>query len=83
MEGSWAFRGGEPLFEAPKGVRVVTDRAGAPRSLIGMSAAGVVGTLRMPQGNIDFRIAANEQLDFDDGRLRSVRKPGLVPIATF
>ncbi len=81
-QGSWAFRDGVLLFQMPRGVRVVTDRAGALRSLIGMSVADVVGTLRTPQGNIDFRIAANEQLDFDDGRLRSVRKPGLVPITT-
>jgi len=75
-----AYRDGELLFSAPRGVRVITDRDGTSLSLVGMSAADIEGILRRPSGDFPFRIAANEQLDLEDnGRLTSVRKPGLVP----
>lgn len=77
---SVALRDGASLFRAPRGVRVVTDDAGALRSLIGMSVNDIEGTLTFAGADYPFRIAANEQLDLRDGGLRSVRKPGLVPI---
>jgi hypothetical protein len=77
--GSTAYRDGEVLFDAPGGVRVITDRSGAVRALVGLSVQDIEGTLTTPQGDIPFRIAANEQLDLEAGRLVSVRKPGLVP----
>ncbi len=76
---SIAWRDGEPLFAAPGGVRVITDRAGRVRALVGLSVQDVDGTLTTPQGDFPFRIAANEQLDLEGDRLVSVRKPGLVP----
>jgi hypothetical protein len=75
-----AWRDGELLFSAPRGVRVVTDRAGKVAALVGTSAADIEGTFRRPAGDIPFRIAANEQLDLrENGELVSVRRPGLVP----
>lgn len=74
-----AYADGAPLFRCPQGVRVVTDRTGRPRSLIGMTASGAVGTLETAAGDYPFRIAANEQLDLEGGQLVSVRRPGLVP----
>jgi hypothetical protein len=79
---STAWRDGELLFEAPKGVRVVTDRAGNIQSLIGMNVADLEGVLTTPAGEIPFRVAANEQLDLINGRFVSVLKPGLVPPST-
>jgi len=79
FEGSAAYRDGELLFEAPRGLRVVTDRTGAIRSLIGMSAGGTLGRLRTPAGETTVALSANEQLDFTDGTFRRVRAPGLVP----
>jgi len=76
---STAWRDGERLFSAPKGVRIVTDRQGDLVSLIGMSVPGVAGSLHTAHGEVPFRAAANEQLDFIDGRLVSTRAPGLVP----
>ncbi len=63
-------------------MRIVTDRAGGIVSLIGMSVSDVEGILRRPEGDLPFRIAANQQLDLRDGRLVSVRDPGLVPPTT-
>ena len=75
-----AWRDGELLFSAPRGVRVVTDRTGKVAALVGTSAADIEGTFRRPAGDIPFRIAANEQLDLrENGELVSVRRPGLVP----
>jgi hypothetical protein len=76
---SVAYRDGALLFAAPKGVRIVTDRRGKLVSLIGMSVQGIDGTLKLADAEIAFSAAANEQLDFIDGRLVSVRMPGLVP----
>lgn len=76
---STAYCDGAELFAVPRGIRVVTDQSGAIRALVGLSVQDVAGTLRTPQGDLEFRIAANQQLDLADGRLVSVRKPGLVP----
>lgn len=77
--GSIAFRDGEEMFRCPKGVRVVTDLNGRPVSLIGMSVNSVEGDFRIPGEAHPFRVAANEQLDFTEGGLVSVSRPGLVP----
>lgn len=76
---SVAHRDGEPLFAAPKGVRIVTDRQGNLVSLVGMSVQDIAGSLTFGREQMFFRAAANEQLNFIDGRLVSVRAPGLVP----
>jgi hypothetical protein len=81
-ETTTAYRDGDLLFTAPRGVRVVTDRAGTLTSVIGMSVAPVEGTLRMSSGSLEFRVAANEQLDLIGHQLVSVRKGGYVPVTT-
>lgn len=75
---STAYRDGELLFACPKGVRVVADRQGRITSLIGMSVNEIEGSLRTMDGEVPFRVAANEQLDLREGRLVSVKRPGLV-----
>lgn len=77
-----AYRDGDELFSAPKGVRVVTDRAGKITSVIGMSVAPVTGALQTPKGSVEFSAAPNEQLDFINDRLVTVRKGGYVPPTT-
>ena len=78
---STAYRDGALLFHCPKGVRVVTDRSGSVVSLVGMSVNEIEGSLRTREGELAFRVAANEQLDLREGRLVSVRPPGIVPPA--
>lgn len=77
-----AWREGELLFEAPKGVRVVTDRAGKIVALVGMSVNPIEGMLTTAEGEMAFRVSANEQLEVINGRLVSALKPGLVPPST-
>ena len=78
-EGSIAYADEAVLFACPRGVRVVTDRAGAILGLIGMRAGGVEGELKTPQGTLPFNAAANEYLELTNGRFESTGKPGLVP----
>lgn len=73
-----AWRDGEPLFEAPQGVRLVTGRDGAVAGLVGMRATPVEGTLAMAGASIRFRAAANEEFRVEGGSLVRVRDPGLV-----
>lgn len=75
---STAYRDGELLFSAPKGVRIVTDRRGNLRSIIGMSVNTISGELATIDGNISFSAAGNEVLDIESGTAKSVSKPGLV-----
>lgn len=75
---STGYCDGNILFEAPSGVRIVTDRRGGLVTLIGMRAAPVEGVLQMGGHILPFRVAANEQLDLLGDRLASTRNPGLV-----
>jgi hypothetical protein len=77
-----ALRDGEVLFEAPGGIRVVTDRDGGIAGIVGMSARDVEGSLRTPEAELPFRVRANEQLGVVGAALASLRNPGLVLPAT-
>jgi len=59
-------------------VRIVTDRDGALKSLIGMSVQGVEGALAFDGHDYSFKAAANEQLRLEGDELVSRRTPGLV-----
>lgn len=61
------FRDRTPLFSAPKGVRVVTDRAGNIGALIGMSVTTISGALTMGEAQLHFAIGPNEVLALEDG----------------
>ncbi len=76
------YKDGAPLHRFPKGIRLVTDRAGTPVSLIGMSVAPVSGTVSGPGGTFEVTIGPNEQLDFRDDGLTAVWPAGYVPISS-
>ncbi|UXN69695.1 hypothetical protein N8A98_21175 [Devosia neptuniae] len=75
---STAYRDGEVLFRAPKGVRIITDRTGTIAGLIGISVNTITGTLHTSDGAIDFTAAANEQLHLENGAFTRLHNPGLV-----
>jgi hypothetical protein len=77
-DGIAAWRNGEPLFHAPRGVRLVTDRKGVIRAAIGMSFMAVEGAIWTPSGSIPFRAAANEQLELRGHQFVTMRDPGVV-----
>lgn len=73
-----AYRDGAPLFSAPRGVRIITDRTGQITGLVGMSASTVTGELTTAEGNYFFAIGPNEQLDLKGQELVRARDPALV-----
>jgi hypothetical protein len=77
-ETATALRDGEVLFTAPKGVRVVTDRAGRVVALIGMSVNEIAGVLAAEGGEYAFRLGANERHERVVGQWRRVREPGFI-----
>jgi len=74
-----AYRDGELLFTAPKGVRVVTRRDGTVISVIGMSVEPVEGQISLRSINVPLLANANDVLDLQDGIFRISSAPGLVP----
>lgn len=78
-ERSTAYRNGEQLYDAPKGVRLITTRDGQVTSLIGMSVEPVTGVVNTSSGGLPFRAAANEVLTLQNGVFRVSSAPGLVP----
>lgn len=76
---STAYRDGEWLYDAPKGVRVVTTRNGDITGLIGMSVEPVAGVVKTPNGNLPFRAEANQVLVLDGDVLTVSSAPGLIP----
>ena len=69
---------GTPLFSAPSGIRIITDRNGALTGVVGMRLTPVEGTIVTPQGDLAFRVEANEQLELHGGGFVRVRSPGVV-----
>jgi len=67
------FCDGVPLFSAPKGVRVVTDRRGEIEAVIGMSVGSVAGDLEAAGHSVKFVVNANEMLTFRDGAFTETR----------
>ena len=78
-ERSTAYRNGEWLYDAPKGVRLVTTRNGDIKSLIGMSVEPVNGVVNTPSGGLPFQAAANDVLTLENGVFSVSSAPGLVP----
>jgi hypothetical protein len=65
-------RDGRPYVEFPHGWRLVTDRAGRVRAVVGMSARTVTGTLVTDDYRIELSVAGNERVDVDsDGGVTS------------
>jgi len=72
------YRDGQWLFAFPAGVRIVTDRSGEVRGLIGMTVQQAEGRLRLGNREAAFRAAGNEVLQFADGQFKSISAPGIV-----
>jgi hypothetical protein len=59
------YRDGAEHLAFPRGWRVVTDGAGDPVAVIGMSARPVAGTLASARGSLDLEPAGNERIRLD------------------
>ena len=72
------YRNGELLCRFPAGVRVVTDRSGNLRKVIGMSVKQTEGRLLYGCESLTLRVAGNETLRYIDNRLEVESAPGVV-----
>jgi hypothetical protein len=69
---------GQSICKFPYGIRVVTNRKGELKSIIGMSVRMVEGTLEYRGKSHSIRIEGNEKMDYIDGIFQSVYNPGVV-----
>jgi hypothetical protein len=76
--GSEVYKDGNLLYSIPQGVRVVTDRNGALKGLIGMSVRTITGQLRYKNQVIPFSVSGNERLEYTGTGFVSVENPGIV-----
>ena len=79
-EHSIVYKNGEELCRFPRGVRLITTRAGEPMALVGLRIGGVSGTFTGPTGTHQLTLGPNEQVVFEGERLVSKRPAGYVPI---
>ncbi|WP_168119596.1 hypothetical protein [Paenibacillus sp. HB172176] len=72
------YRDGKEWLRFPGGIRIITDRSGELRGIIGMSVHPVAGTLRMGGVEIPFAVKGNEKLAYSQGGFISERDIGIV-----
>jgi hypothetical protein len=77
--GSSIYRGGELLCRFPCGVRLVTDRSGALRGLIGMTVRRITGTLDWLGRALPFAVSGNERLEYTGSGFVCTGNPGVIP----
>jgi hypothetical protein len=78
-EVSLIYRDGELLYRFPPGVRLVTDRGGDLRGLIGMTVRRVEGTLEWRGRTLPFAVSGNERLEYRGPGFTRIANPGVVP----
>lgn len=76
--GSTIYKDGTVLYTLPYGVRLVTDRNGELKGLIGMSVRTITGQLCYRNQSIPFSVAGNERLEYTGAGFISVENPGIV-----
>ncbi len=76
--GSSVYKEGELLYTLPEGVRLVTDREGNLKGLIGMTVRTVSGQITHGEKTIPFTVRGNERLDYDGTVFVSTDNPGVI-----
>lgn len=72
------YREGQAYMKFPSGIRVITDREGSLRGILGMSVRTVDGRLEWEGRSIPFSVKGNEYLKYGDGELKQTRDAGIV-----
>lgn len=68
----------ELIGQFPKGIRLITDRSGELKAIVGMTLAAVEGTVTYKGQQLPFVIKGNEVQACEHGRLVTVHDPGIV-----
>ncbi|MDR2808721.1 MAG: hypothetical protein LBB43_06930 [Spirochaetaceae bacterium] len=76
---SCVYKNGALLYSFPYGIRLVTDRSGALRSIIGMTVQTIGGEVRYNDQSIPFSVSGNERLQYTGAGFISVENPGVIP----
>jgi hypothetical protein len=77
-----AWKDGAPLFAASPGLRVITTREGQITGAINVNGAPLVGEIASGQGRIHLSLQPNEEVLIRDGKVKTLRRPGVVPVQT-
>lgn len=78
QDGSSVYKNEKLLYTIPKGVRLVTDRTGELKALIGMSVRTIKGEIQYKEDTIPFSVSGNERLELVGNKFVSVDNPGVV-----
>ncbi|MNG24643.1 hypothetical protein D3C84_1093950 [compost metagenome] len=73
------YRDAAEHIKFPAGIRVVTDRQGKLRSIVGMSARTVQGHVSFEGRDYPFSAIGNEVLNFTGSQFESAASGGIVP----
>jgi hypothetical protein len=76
---SSVYKNKEPLFQFPPGVRLVTDRDGVLRGLMGMTIRRIEGAAICQGREVPFAVSGNERLEYTGTGFVSIAKPGVIP----
>ncbi|MDR2150804.1 MAG: hypothetical protein LBO67_08365 [Spirochaetaceae bacterium] len=67
------------LYTFPSGIRLITDRTGALRSIIGMTVRTISGEIRSCDQSILFTVSGNERLQYTGSGFVRIENPGIIP----
>ncbi|MGO4696043.1 hypothetical protein AB4Z50_17355 [Paenibacillus sp. 2TAB26] len=76
--GSEMYRNGESFIRFPSGIRVITDREGQLKGIIGMSVREIQGAIIYNNQEIPFHVKGNEYLTYENGKFSVERAIGVV-----
>jgi hypothetical protein len=76
---STVYKDGVKLYELPRAVRLVTDKNGKLKGLIGMSVRDIEGEIKHEGKVIPFKVSGNEILEYNGSGFQSVENLGVVP----
>ncbi|MFB5760768.1 MGH1-like glycoside hydrolase domain-containing protein [Paenibacillus medicaginis] len=77
-EGSEIVRDGESYVRFPAGVRIITDRSGRLKGILGMSTRTVEGSIWYQGAELEFSVNGNELLVLQGRALQRKRDIGLI-----
>jgi hypothetical protein len=73
------YKNGELIYQFPYGLRLITDRQGDLKGLIGMTVERTIGVIKYKGKVIPFAAAGNERLKFTGAGFERIANPGVIP----
>jgi hypothetical protein len=73
------YKNGELIYQFPYGLRLITDRQGNLKGLIGMTVERTIGVIKYRGKVIPFVAAGNERFKFTGTGFERIASPGVIP----